>query len=116
MGRMRLFRRLRTVRLGLLSRFALVSFAALLLLGFVLASVLCRQIRARALASGEQSAQLLADVTVGPTLEGRDLQNRLDPERLPAPTPTIGGPAPVPRPRPPAPRPTKTGSRPAMTR
>ena len=65
--------RILRLRVGLLARFALASFVAVVLLGVVLAHTLAGEIRQRALANARQSAQLIDQSLVQPQLSAGDL-------------------------------------------
>ena len=71
-------------RVGLLSRFALASFVAVVLLGVALAHTLGAGVRNRALADAETKAALVDGSLVRPHLTQRDLQRGLSPSRVEA--------------------------------
>jgi diguanylate cyclase (GGDEF)-like protein len=74
--------RLRVLRPGLLGRFTLLSLLAVTVLGFVVAQMLQDQIRDRALANAEQSAELIGRFGFQPQLSNTDLSKELAPEAI----------------------------------
>jgi diguanylate cyclase (GGDEF)-like protein len=73
-----------TPRVGLLSRFALASFVAVVLLGVALAHTLAAGVRSRALADGTHTAALIDGSLVRPELTEHDLAHGLPPTRIQA--------------------------------
>ena len=69
-------------RLGLLGRFSILSLAAFVLLGFVLARTLQGQVRERSLANARQTAEVLAKFGIQPQLSPADLRRGLSPEKI----------------------------------
>src|SRR4051812_2626297 len=73
---------LKLSRWSLLTRFGVLSIAALALLAGVLGLVLKRQIESRTMSEAEEVAVLIARAAVQPNLTPVDLHGKLSPERL----------------------------------
>jgi diguanylate cyclase (GGDEF)-like protein len=69
-------------RVGLLTRFALASLIAVVLLGVVLADTLAAGVRSRALADARRTATLVDGSLVRPQIRDSDLQTGLTPTRI----------------------------------
>jgi diguanylate cyclase (GGDEF)-like protein len=71
-------------RIGLLGRFTLLSLVATVLLGVALGDLVSHEIRARALRSAAQSAQLVASFGLQTQLSYTDTEKGLNPETIPS--------------------------------
>jgi hypothetical protein len=71
-------------RIGLLGRFTLLSLVATVLLGVALGDLSRHEIRARALRSAAQSAQLVASFGLQTQLSYTDTEKGLNPEVIPS--------------------------------
>ena len=77
-------KRLTLPKLGLLGKFALLSFAPVLALGLVLGQFLRSQISEHAVAEARRAAILIAELGLQPQLEAADLERGLAPEKVAA--------------------------------